>query len=278
LEWGEWVAIGESSYRSPRLDWVGLLLGGLIFGFGSMLAGGCATRTLIRTAEGNLGALVTLLVLAIAAVTTLFGLLEPLRGWIMGQSALYLGEGRSSVAGWFSVAPGSPAVVGALLCAGLVFRTGDWRDHPGIVVAGAFIGLTVVAGWWLTGYLAYDEFESTPPVSVSVVGPLARGTVYVTLGQMTGSLFGLFLIAGIFAGALLSALLSGSFRWIRPDGARFGVYLLGGCFMGAGAVMAGGCNLGQGLTGLATLSLQSLVAVAAILLGMRIGLWWLERE
>lgn len=278
LEWGGWVAIGESSYRSARLDWMGLVLGGLIFGFGSMLAGGCATRTLIRTAEGNLGALVTLLVLATVAMTTLFGILEPVRGWMMRQTVLYLADGRSALAGWLQVPLWLPVVVGTLLCALVVFRAGDWRDHRGMVVAGTLIGTTIVAGWWLTGYLASDDFEPTPPLSVSVVGPLTRGTVFVTLGRATGSLFGLFLIGGIFAGALLSALLSGSFRLVRPDGSRFGVYLVGGSFMGAGAIMAGGCNVGQGLTGLATLSLQSFLATVAIVVGLRAGLWWLQRE
>jgi uncharacterized membrane protein YedE/YeeE len=278
LEWGAWVSIDDSSYRSARLDWLGVLLGGLVFGFGSMLAGGCATRTLIRTAEGNLGALVTLLVLAFVAMSTLFGVLEPLRGWIIEHSALFLAEGRSGPGGWLPVAPGAPAVLGALLCAGVVLRVGDWLDHAGMVAAGALIGMTVVAGWWLTGFLAYDEFESAPPLSVSVVGPLTRGATYVALGRVTGPLFGLFLIAGIFAGALISALATGGFRWVRPDASRFGVYLAGGCLMGAGAVMAGGCNVGQGLTGLATLSLQSLIATAAIILGMRVGLWWLQRE
>lgn len=278
LEWGEWVAVADSSYRSGRLDWINLSLGGLLFGFGSMLAGGCATRTLIRSAEGNLGALVILLVLALAAMATLFGVLEPVRGWVAGHSALYLDDGRSALAGWLSVPPLLPAAVGALLCAGLLLRAGDWRDHPGMVTAGVLIGMTVTAGWWLTGYLAYDEFESTPPLSVSVVGPLARASVYLTLGRVTGSMFGLFLIAGIFGGALLSALVSGTFRLVRPDGSRLGIYLAGGFFMGAGAVMANGCNVGQGLTGLATLSLQSIIATAAIVLGMRFGLWWLERE
>lgn len=277
LEWGGWVAIADSSYRGAQLDWVNLSLGGLVFGFGSMLAGGCATRTLIRTAEGNLGALVILLVLAMAAMATLFGVLEPVRGWIAEHSALYLSDGRSALAGWLSVPPALFAVIGALLCATVVLRVGEWRDHAGIVTAGALVGLTITAGWWLTGYLAYDEFESAPPLSVSVVGPLARGTTYVTLGRIAGSLFGLFLIAGIFAGALLSALVSGSFRLVPPDGSRLGVYLLGGFLMGVGAVMASGCNVGQGLTGLATLSLQSVVATTAIVLGMRIGLWWLQR-
>jgi uncharacterized membrane protein YedE/YeeE len=278
LEWGEWVVLGESSYRSARVDWLGLALGGLVFGFGSMLAGGCATRTLIRTAEGNLGALVTLLVLAVVAMATLFGVLEPVRGWIIERTALQLDSGQSALAGLLSVPHVLLAIVGALLCAAILFRVGDWRGHRGMVVAGALIGATITAGWWLTGYLAYDEFESTPPVSVSVVGPLARGTTYLTLGHATGPLFGLFLIAGILGGAILSALFSGTFRWIRPDGARVGVYMVGGCLMGAGAVMAAGCNVGQGLTGLATLSLQPIVAAVAIIVGMRIGLWWLQRE
>jgi len=278
LEWGEWVAIGESSYRSARLDWVGLALGGLTFGFGSLLAGGCATRTLIRTAEGNLGALVTLLALVLIAMTTLFGVLEPVRGWVTGHSAVVLREGQSSIAGWLSAPPILPAIGGAVLCALVVLHAGDWRDNKGMVAAGALLGTTVVAGWWLSGFLAYDEFEPRPPVSVSVVGPLTRGISFVTLGQVTGSLFGLFLIAGVFAGALLSALLSSTFRWIRPNGSRLGVYLVGGCLMGGGAILAAGCNVGQGLTGLATLSLQSVIATVAIIVGMRIGLWWLQRE
>jgi hypothetical protein len=57
----------------------------------------------------------------------------------------------------------------------------------------------------------------------------------------------------------------------------FGANLTGGGLMGAGASMEGGCNLGQGLTGLATLSLQSVVAAAAIVTGIRLGLWWLDR-
>lgn len=277
LETGGWADIGESSYRSARLDWAGLLLGGLVFGFGSMLAGGCATRTLIRSAEGNLGALATLLALAAVAMTTLFGVLEPVRGWIVQESAIHLSEGRSAVAGWLALPPWLPAVAAASICALVLFSLGNWRENRGLVAAGAVIGLTITAGWWLTGYLAQDEFEPTPPVSVSIVGPLTRGFTYITLGQLTGSLFGLFLILGVFAGALFSAVVTRSFRWIPPDGSRIGAYLLGGVFMGGGAVLAAGCNVGQGLTGLATLSVQSVIAVTAIFSGMRIGLWWLER-
>ena len=42
--------------------------------------------------------------------------------------------------------------------------------------------------------------------------------------------------------------------------------------MGAGGVMAFGCSVGQGLTGLSTLSLASCIAVAGILIGTAAGL------
>jgi uncharacterized membrane protein YedE/YeeE len=46
----------------------------------------------------------------------------------------------------------------------------------------------------------------------------------------------------------------------------------GAALMGSGGAMAYGCSVGQGLTGLSTLSLASFVAVAGILLGSAAGL------
>ena len=47
--------------------------------------------------------------------------------------------------------------------------------------------------------------------------------------------------------------------------------------MGAGVMMAGGCNIGQGITGLATLAIESCIAVTGILLGMLLVLWRMQR-
>jgi hypothetical protein len=48
--------------------------------------------------------------------------------------------------------------------------------------------------------------------------------------------------------------------------------------MGFGAMIAGGCNIGQGLTGLSTLSVTSLLAVFGIFAGMLLGLFWVGRS
>ena len=57
----------------------------------------------------------------------------------------------------------------------------------------------------------------------------------------------------------------------RQDFAR---HVIGGALMGFGGVTAMGCTIGQGLSGLATLSWMSLLTVAAIALGAWTALTW----
>jgi len=87
----------------------------------------------------------------------------------------------------------------------------------------------------------------------------------------------------VVLGSLVSSLLDRSFRW---EGFRStqdtALHLVGGLLMGVGGVTALGCTIGQGLSGLSTLSLTSLLAVVGIvlgaLLGFRFQMWLLERE
>jgi uncharacterized membrane protein YedE/YeeE len=278
LELGNWVGIADSGFRRPAVNWLGAMGGGVLFGVGAILAGGCASRTLVRCAEGNIGGLVTLLAFALAGMATLFGVLDPLRGWLSSNSVVRLGSDDSALATLLAVPSWVVPLVMVALCVGLILlharRQPNWR----LVAFGAGIGLIIALGWWVTGVLGYDEFEEVAPSSLAVAGPLARGAVYLAMGQPTGNLFALCLVPGMLLGALGSALLTGNFRWSAPAGDRVGAYLAGGILMGIGAVLAGGCNVGQGLSGIATTSLSSFLAVAGILLGMLGGLRWLERQ
>ena len=279
--WGWWWARGPcwptsrsklTASDGAAIDWFGLLGGGLVFGYGAILAGGCATRTLIRVAEGNVGAVITLLTFALAGMAVLFGILEPLRSWLRGFSAP-LTTGDASL----SLLLGLPLwlwpLALALVCLGVVLIPGHGRDHPGQIATGAAIGLLVTAGWWISGVLAHDDFESLPPASLTISGPVVRGTAWLVLGQAVGRDFMLALAPGILTGALISALSTGTFRWTPPAAERVGAYLAGGLLMGIGAILAGGCNVGQGLTGMSTGSLTSLFAFSAMVLGMVVGLW-----
>jgi uncharacterized protein len=70
----------------------------------------------------------------------------------------------------------------------------------------------------------------------------------------------------------------GHFRWVKPGSDHIHHILLGGGLMGVGAIVAGGCNIGNGLTGISVLSVRSLLALMAIFFGMRIGIFWLMRN
>jgi len=82
LQWAGIVALDKSMYLTPSLSWVGHIVGGLIFGFGMVFAGGCPSRNLSRAGGGDLRALVTLIVLGLFAYMTIGGIFAPLRAAI----------------------------------------------------------------------------------------------------------------------------------------------------------------------------------------------------
>jgi uncharacterized membrane protein YedE/YeeE len=69
------VAIDKSFYLAPRVAWIAMLLGGLLFGFGMVLAGGCASRTVVRVGAGSLKSFVVFVVMGLVGYMTARGLL-----------------------------------------------------------------------------------------------------------------------------------------------------------------------------------------------------------
>jgi hypothetical protein len=277
LEAGGVVVLAESSYRGARLDWVGALGGGLIFGFGTVLAGGCVGRILVRAAEGNLGAWLVMLVCAVTAAVVVGGPLASLRLWLFDTTVVPLpGEGLS-LPELLGLPRGLIIVLATVAALVVIAFVGRATRSGALIAAGAAIGGLVVAGWWITGQLAQDEFSIavTRPVSLGFAGPMAQVAIATTGG---GSLypFGSAPLVGVLFGSVASALLTRSFHWTVPQVAQLFRLLAGGSFMGIGAMLAGGCNIGLGLSGLSTCSVGAILAVAAIFLGMRFGLVWLQ--
>jgi uncharacterized protein len=268
------VALSESGYRSGHLDWLGAVAGGAVFGFGAALAGGCAGRTLVNASEGNLGALAALAAFALAGWATLFGFLEPLRMRIASAAVLDLRAGDASIAVLLGLPALWLALGAALALAALVARL---RPLSSMVLAGAAIGLLVVAGWWVTGRAAAEGFEVVRPDSITYSGPLARIAHLALGGTPAGGGFGVALVAGTMLGACVSALASGTFHLTRPAPGRLAWQLAGGLMMGVGGILAGGCNIGNGLTGASSLSLKAWLALVAIIAGTRLGVALLER-
>ena len=278
LEAGALVPVAESAYRTGRFDWVGASAGGLLFGFGAVLAGGCAARTLVRAAEGSLGAALTLIAFAAAAAAAQYGTLADWRQRLADVSAITVGRGDSSVAALLNISPWVTGAAAATLCTAVIGITWRGSHDRRLIGGGAAIGGLVVIAWWLTGSLAQDAFAPSRPSALAISGPLARVAHYLITDGTLSPGFGIPFVAGTALGSAISALITGTFRWQRPRTRAIPDYLAGGVLMGFGAMVAGGCNIGQGLSGVSTLAAGSLLAAGAIFAGAVLGVKWLERR
>jgi len=276
LEIAGTVAISDSQYRNSTLDWFGAVAGGIIFGVGATLAGGCAARTLIRTMEGSIHSLIALISFAIAAALTQFGFLEPVRIELSHLTSIQL----KTDAGIASVLSIPRWLVLAIVDAGLVALVYKyWQRSPDKVMlaVGIVIGGLVVFSWYVTGSLVRDEFAASAPSAITLSGPLARFGYFLMSGQMPVLSFATSFVLATCVVSLLLALMTRQFRLTVPVKGMVKMALLGGALMGIGAMMAYGCNIGQGLTGLSTLSLESLLAVSGMVAGMGLVTRWLEK-
>ena len=270
-------------YLTPNFGWLGYIVGGIAFGVGMTLAAGCGQRNLVRFGGGNLKALVVLLVLGITAYTTVRGLLGLARITVFEAPNVDLemhgldGQGLATL-----LAPvlgledtGSVrAALAVVLGGGLVafaLSQSTFRRSFDNLLAGVVIGAVITGGWFVTGYIGNDDFEPVPLESMTFVAP--TGNVINYLMTFTGSTinFGIAAVLGMIAGSFVYAVTSGSFR-VETFGTRSEMvsHLAGAALMGFGGVLALGCTIGQGVTGVSTLAAGSLIAVASIIFGSAI--------
>ncbi|VAW64605.1 hypothetical protein MNBD_GAMMA08-841 [hydrothermal vent metagenome] len=274
------VDIGESAYLAPKIDWLGAIIGGLMFGFGTILAGGCIGRTVVRVGEGDASAIITLAFMALAATVTMYGPLEPYRVWFYQATVFDIPAEWASIPGLFDFSVGLFIVLFVSACLAIILYTYKNNHSIELIFAGGAVGLLIVAGWWVSGYLSQDIFSLHRPASFTFAGPLANASYMLVTDNILsdGALFGVTLLMGTLLGSFFMASIRGRFRWIQPDTSHLCHIVVGGLLMGTGAIVAGGCNIGNGLTGLSVLSVRSLIAVIAIFCGMRLGICWLMRS
>jgi hypothetical protein len=275
---GDVVDLGKTIYLQPSFSAPLMFFGGLLFGYGMVLSNGCGSRALVLLGRGNLRSFVVVIVLGIAAQMTLKGLIAPARIAVLQASqtapklislpALVSAFGVSET---FARTLSASAVSGALII--FAFAHAAFRRSGGQIAAGLAVGLLVLGGWLATGYLGADDFNPAAVTSLTFVAPVADTVQYAMLSTGLSLNFGIAMVAGVFAGSLVTALVTRRFHWEGFNSPRHMLRSIGGAaLMGAGGAMAYGCSIGQGLTGLSTLALASFVAVGGILLGSAAGL------
>ena len=108
-----WIDTGMSIYTSGRIAWLSAITGGLLFGFGMVLASGCGSKTLVRMGTGSLKSLVVFVVMGFAAFATLRGVLAVLRVNTVDRLAFDIPSG-GAIPMWISqpASGGSSGAVG----------------------------------------------------------------------------------------------------------------------------------------------------------------------
>lgn len=245
----------------------GAIIGGLLFGSGMILARGCASRLLVLSGTGNLRALIAGLVVTLVAQASYRGVLSPLREWVAALWTIPGGMDRDLMV-IFGLSRSSIILIGAAgLALGLVMAVRH-RVPLTRTIAGVFVGIAVALGWLLTWTIAAASFEVVPISSVTFTGPSTDTLMALVAERSIALNFGIGLVPGVFIGSALMALLTHEWK-IQRFGADTPMerYLVGAVMMGFGAMLAGGCAVGAGVSGGAILSMTAWIAVAAMWAG-----------
>jgi uncharacterized membrane protein YedE/YeeE len=268
-----YVDIGKSIYLQPSFSAPLILFGGLLFGYGMVAANACASRALVLLGRGNLRSLVVIATVAVTAQMTLKGLIAPARLAFLHWSQTTLAAvslpqlvsayGLSdSIARLLTVA----IVGGGLLL--FAFAHTPFRRSGGQIAAGIAMGLLIPAGWFATGYLGADPFQPAPTASLTFIAPLADTLQYAMFSTGSTLSFGVTVVSGVLLGSFVTALVTRSFQWEGYNSPSHMLRSVGGAaLMGCGGALAYGCTIGQGLTGLSTLAVPSILAAVGIVSG-----------
>lgn len=302
LVWLGKIDATKTLYASDRVLWLSALVGGALFGFGMVLASGCGSKTLVRIGGGSLKSLVVFMVMGIAGFATLKGITAVLRVSTVDAVAL-ASTSPATLTSWagglWGLQPKLAHWLGALVIGGglvlwAVLRRDFWTFEN--LMAGFGLGLVVVAMWWVSGVMGHvpehpdtlqEAFLGTNSgrmEAMSFTAPVSYTLDWLMFfSDKTKVLtFGIVSVLGVIAGSAVTALVTRSFRWEGFGSVEDVANHLGGAvLMGVGGVTALGCTIGQGLSGISTLSATSFIAVSAIIMGAVVAfkyqMWRLER-
>jgi uncharacterized membrane protein YedE/YeeE len=286
-----------------------LAVGGLLFGVGMVIAGGCVSGTLYRIGEGY-----------VASWAALFGILIGLSLAAHSWNAWYTWTIQSAPMGWLPTSVGyGGAVVATWLALAAAFFGSLWwetwgaehapplvspggrkarpsvtfaehlhalyagllgKGWPPLVAVAALAGLNVAAYLVDTPLGVTGELAAWADRAAGVLGLAAPALIGAdtlagcnlalgSLGVINGSTL---LDAGLVCGALLAALAAREFKVRLPrQRRRYVQSVAGGVLMGYGAGIGVGCTIGAFFSAIPSLGLSGWVFGAALLAGAGIG-------
>ncbi len=266
----------EARMMAVTGSWSGAVIGGLMFGAGMVLARGCSGRLLVLAATGNLRAVVSGLIFAVVAQMSLHGWLAPARAWIAG---LWVTPGGANVN--LLHAAGLPEAAGLVLglaIAALAFHLVR-RNGLGLraMVFASGVGFAVALGWVLTFSLAQVAFEPVSVTSATFSGPSANMLMFF-LTENPALDFDIGLVPGVFLGALVAAWAGREVKLQGFEGeGQMRRSMTGAALMGFGAMLAGGCAIGAGVTGGSIFVATAWLALFCMWVGAGVTDWLVDQ-
>lgn len=258
------------------------ILGGYLFGIGMVLAGGCGSGIVYRVGEGQIASIVAVFGFVFGIGATTNGVLKPVYDLLRSVKVagvegapytLYGFIGDTSMIKWITIAVFCIACF-AFVLQGKPFAFGKQKGFFWSV-AGLLIGIMGIVTFWASEFWGSPGFARgmnfTTPAGETMFTFLtgdARSKFFPMFDLLSFKVtWGEFFYIGVPIGAYLSARVLREFKWKIPPAQEMLTVMGGSFIMGFGASCAGGCNVGQALTGFTTLSIGSIVATIFIILG-----------
>lgn len=256
----------DSRVMSIAGSWSGAIIGGLMFGAGMVLARGCSGRLLVLAATGNLRSVVSGLIFAVVAQMALHGWLAPLRSYLAGLWTTPAGRNVDLLA-MLSLPQQAGIVIGLVAAVAAIWLAVRHRLSISTLVFASGVGFAVALGWVLTFTLAQSAFEPVTITSATFSGPSAS-TLMFFLTENPVLDFDIGLVPGVFGGAFLAALIARDLKLQGfNDENQMRRSMIGAALMGFGAMLAGGCAIGAGVTGGSVFAATAWLALACMWVG-----------
>lgn len=268
-------ALGVITLESSPFPWLAAIIGGLIFGFAIVLAGGCATGTYYRAGEGLVGSWFALIFYALTSAVMKLGpgvsFTEGLRSITVESGTLQASTGLSpwvfvailsAIAVWVTVHHNrkntTPLATLPPLKKGLAHLLTEKRWNP--FATAVVIGIIATIAWPLSAATGRNS-------GLGITTPSANLTGYLATGDASLVDWGVMLVIGIIVGSFIAAKASGEFRIRVPDQGTVVKSIVGGVGMGVGAAIAGGCTVGNSMVSTAQFEYQGWVATFFMIVG-----------
>ncbi|CAI8227091.1 MAG: YeeE/YedE family protein [Sulfurovum sp.] len=258
------ISLTDTNYHKSDINFVAIIIGGLMFGAGMMIADGCSNRSLIKFGQGDSKALITLLFIGIFAYGTTKGFLSgALAPFVNNPTLIKL----SSYIGNFEM---NVFVVLAILFVILLILTKSIK-RIFTLVDGILVGLLVAVAWYITTVIGSESMERIiNPAGITFVYPTAQSLELFMFYQVSEFSFAISVITGALIGAFSMSKVNKRYSFGCTSGQnidRVKYNMIGGALMGVGGILSIGCTVGQGLTGLSTLAFASAIAIFSIFIG-----------